>query len=78
MWIFFNGDEEGTGGEDGSTCANVRFGIRQLIKKNELALHCAGDGDGQRNTRYGDALIRQGHVYRVPDHHHGLFGSTSN
>ena len=33
MWIFFNGDEEGTDGEDGSTCAKVRFGIRQCLLK---------------------------------------------
>jgi hypothetical protein len=40
VWIFFNGDEEGTDGEDGSTCANVRFGIRQcLLKGVGVALH---------------------------------------
>lgn len=27
-WIFFSGDEQGKGDEDGSTSANVRFGIR--------------------------------------------------
>jgi hypothetical protein len=40
VWIFFNGDEESTDGEDGSTCANVRFGIRQcLLKGIGVALH---------------------------------------
>ena len=29
VWILFDGDEEGRVGEDGSTCVNVRFGIRR-------------------------------------------------
>ncbi len=65
MWIFFNGDEEGTDGEDGSTCANVRFGIGKCVLKGiRVSLRIALVG--QRDTR-DDALIQRGHVYRVPD-----------
>jgi len=36
-WIFFAGEEEvgGRVGEDGSTCSNVRFGIRNLNLRME-------------------------------------------
>lgn len=76
MWILFNGDEEGTDGEDGSTCANVRFGIGQCLLKRigvALTLHWR-----RWNTRDGDALIRHGHVYRVPEVIRPESGSTSN
>jgi hypothetical protein len=58
VWIFFNGDEEATDGEDGSSCANVRFGIRQcLLEGIGVALHYCSN-DGQRNTRDDDAATR--------------------
>ena len=58
-WIFFAGEEEEGGrvGEDGSTCSNVRFGIRMEGKDTSSWSHARLAMAGSERGTKADAVI---------------------
>jgi hypothetical protein len=59
-WIFFAGEEEvgGRVGEDGSTCSNVRFGIRDSnLRMKGRCGRDEPDGELARQNRRGNVIV---------------------